>query len=703
MVAAAPLGPHTMSSETMPIGTALHEEPVAAAGREPLRLLGLSALMLLAPATLIYLSFNAGGFFPSAPGFAAIVFAQALILRSTLAKHPFEGFSRALSIPLIALVLYAAWQLTSTLWSHSTARGLDNYDRTLLYVLAFALFGSLRYTPQRMRRLIAAVFGGVAAVCLIGLLSRVLPHTWPTASKFFASRLSYPLTYWNAEGMLAAIGLILGFHLSADQDERRSVRILAATLLPGIAATLLLTFSRGAMGVAIIGLLAYCLLTRLSTLPSTLLAVVPTTAIALHCAWDATLLSGASPTSTAAVVEGRHVAIVVAACMVSAGLLRAGLLPLDRALAQASTVRRSNPEQSRRRGVRIAMGTAAGALVVVLLLALSAGSFAHREYSKFVNGSVASQGAQTRERLTDPANNGRLPLWRAALRIYDTQPLHGTGAGTYQLYYFRYRGKSGYVTDAHSLYLQSLAELGIVGFVLILTVVLGLLAGLARRIRGPDRALYAALFAVTLAWAIHQALDWDWQMPAVTLGVFMLAGLALARPHDGRAGRTGLPASRTIVGLGWLVLAVAPLLVSISYARLHAGGQDLKQGDCVSAKRQALSSLSLSAKRPQAYAIVGVCDLEQGFAQGAVPAMAMAASLEPQSWEGAFWLAVARAAAGLDPHAAIARAIALNPLEPGLRNAARQLSSGNRRTWELAAPRLRSEALSSGEFSITNL
>ena len=705
MVAAAPLGPHghTMSSETMRVGTALHEEPAAAAGREPLQLLGLSALVLLAPAALIYLSFNAGGFFPSAPGFVAIVFAQALILRSTLAEHPFEGFSRALSIPLIALTLYAAWQLASTLWSHSTARGLDNYDRTLLYVLAFALFGSLRYTPQRLRRLIGALFAGIAAVCLIGLLSRVLPHSWPTASKFFASRLSYPLTYWNAEGMLAAIALILGFHLSADRAEHWSVRILAAALLPGIAATLLLTFSRGAIGVAIVGLLAYCLLTRLSTLPATLLAVVPATAIALHSAWDATLLSGASPTSLAAVVEGRHVAVVVGACMVGAGLLRAGLLLLDRAIANTPLAGRSIFDRSSARGLRLGVGAAVGTLAVVLALALGAGSLARREYDGFVNGSVVSQGAQTHTRLTDLANDGRLALWQAALRIYDTQPLHGTGAGTYQLYYFRYRGKSGYVSDAHSLYLQSLAELGIVGLVLILTVVLGLLTGLARRIRGPDRALYAALFAVTLAWAIHQAFDWDWQMPAVTLGVLMLAGLALARPRDGRAGRTGLPASRTLVGLGWLVLAVAPLLVSTSYARLHAGGQDLKQGDCVGAKQQALSSLSLSAKRPQAYTIVGVCDLQQGFAQGAVPAMATAASLEPQSWEGAFWLAVARAAAGLDPHAAIARAIALNPLEPGLRNAARQLSSGDRRAWELAAPRLRSEALSSGEFSITNL
>jgi hypothetical protein len=241
--------------------------------------------------------------------------------------------------------------------------------------------------------------------------------------------------------------------------------------------------------------------------------------------------------------------------------------------------------------------------------------------------------------------------------------------------------------------------------VLLLVVVFGILGGLAARIRGPGRGLYAALFAATLAWAIHQAFDWDWQMPAVTLGVFILAGLALARPADGRVGFRGLPFARTFVALGWLVLAIAPLLVSTSYARLHRSVRELDRGECAAAKAEALSSLSLSAKRPQAYTIVGVCDLELGFAQAAVPAMAQAAKLEPQSWENQFWLAVARAGAGLNPHAAIARAIALNPLEYGLRAAARRLRSGDDspRAWELAAPRLRREALSSGKFALTNL
>jgi O-antigen ligase len=659
---------------------------------------GWVAWVALAPAALLYLSFNAGGFFPSTAGFVAVVFAQALVLRTALAVRPFEGFSRALATPLCALVAYAAFQLCSALWSHATSNTLDSYALTLLYVLAFVLFGAARYTRARADRLLRAVAGGLAAVCLIGLVSRVLPHTWPTATSFFADRLNYPLTYWNAEGMLAAIALILGLHLTAERHEHWSVRVLSATLMPGVAATLLLTFSRGAIGVAVLGVLAYCVLTRLNTLPCALLALVAPVAIALRSAWDATALASTHPTDAAAISQGHHVALVVGVCMLGAGALRAALLPADRRIARMSAIR--NPP---RLSVRVGAGTGVALLAIAVALALGAAGFAHRQYDKFVHGTNEQRAAQTRERLTDPANDGRLPLWEAALRIYDSEPLHGTGAGTYQQYYPRYRTVSEYVVDAHSLYLQSLAELGVIGFALILIVVLGILGGLATRIRGPDRALYAALLAVCLAWAVHQAFDWDWQMPAVSLSVFMLAGAGLARPHDGRVGFSGLTVDRTWIALGWLLLAVAPLLVATSYTRLQHSAADLERGDCIAAKQQALSSLSLSAKRPQAYTVIGVCDLQQGFAQGAVPAMTEAAALEPNSWEQQFWLAVARAAAGLDPRRAIARARELNPREPGLSNAARKLRSSDPRMWERAAPRLRLEALSSGKFMIAHL
>jgi hypothetical protein len=97
-------------------------------------------LIALAPASILYLSFSRGGFFPDATGLAAIGFAAALVLRTTLAEYPFAGFNRSLGILLLALALFAVLQLASSLWSHDTARALDEYDRTLLYLLAFALF-----------------------------------------------------------------------------------------------------------------------------------------------------------------------------------------------------------------------------------------------------------------------------------------------------------------------------------------------------------------------------------------------------------------------------------------------------------------------------------------------------------------------------------------------------------------------------------
>src|SRR5947209_4273788 len=78
-------------------------------------------------------------------------------------------------------------------------------------------------------------------------------------------------------------------------------------------------------------------------------------------------------------------------------------------------------------------------------------------------------------------------------------------------------------------------ELGIVGLVLLLVVTISVLVRSALRARGPDRALHAAVFALLLAWALAAGIDWDWEMPVVTIVFFVVGGFALARPlqpHD---------------------------------------------------------------------------------------------------------------------------------------------------------------------------
>lgn len=652
---------------------------------------GVTAAMLLAPAAVVYLSFNAGGFFPVAPGIVAIVFAQALLVRTMAADRPFEGIDWRLGIPVVAFALLAAWQLASALWSHAPARAIDEYDRTLLYVLVFAFYGSMAADPARVRWLIRGLALGIAAVCAIAFVSRALPHVWPTQLVYATNRLSYPLTYWNAEGMLATVGLILAFHLTCDRDEHWIVRVLAACALPGIAATLLFTFSRGALGVALVGLVAYAFLARPSSLLTGLVATAAPVAVALRSAYDATLLAGNDPTSTPAVIQGHHVALTVGACTLAAGLIRAALLVPDRWLARlhaALTARRRLPPG----GVPVATA----AVAIVIAVALGGVGFAHREYSRFVNGG-GPQSSLTRDRLTDPFNDSRLPLWRLGLDAFRAQPLRGDGAGTYQVYFLQHRPNISPVVDAHSLYIQILAESGGVGLALLLVVLLGILVLLAGRIRGPNRALYAVLFAVALAWAIHSGIDWDWQMPAVTLWLFALAGLALGRRRDASPRDAfALTSARPVIAFAWLVLSIAPLLGALSYSRLQDADTAMTAFNCTAAKHDALSSLSVLSIRPQPYAIIGLCDIDQGYAAASISAMQKAESYDPNYWEYHYTLALALAADQQDPRPELRTAQLLDRYEPLVRRAVSEFATSNPERWAQLAPSVSRLTLETG-------
>src|SRR6266498_4085007 len=107
------------------------------------------ALVLLPGALTVYLSFNAGGFFPNTDAFVAILLAAALIIRVSLARAPFAGFSRPLAIAAGALALYAGWTLLSGAWSNAPGRALVEFDRVLLYLAALVLLGSVGRTPTR--------------------------------------------------------------------------------------------------------------------------------------------------------------------------------------------------------------------------------------------------------------------------------------------------------------------------------------------------------------------------------------------------------------------------------------------------------------------------------------------------------------------------------------------------------------------------
>ena len=84
----------------------------------------------------------------------------------------------------------------------------------------------------------------------------------------------------------------------------------------------------------------------------------------------------------------------------------------------------------------------------------------------------------------------------------------------------------------HSLVLEQAAELGIVGLLAFAAMLAGaVMAG--RRALQHDPAAAAGACAAALAWLLHASIDWDWQLPAVSLPAIVLtAALVLLAEEE---------------------------------------------------------------------------------------------------------------------------------------------------------------------------
>ncbi|MBA2792432.1 MAG: O-antigen ligase family protein, partial [Thermoleophilaceae bacterium] len=466
-----------------------------------------TALLLLPGGLTAYLGFNAGGFFPDGTAVAAVIVCVALVLRVTLADRPAAGLGLLGALTAGLLGAFAVWTLLSGAWSDAPARALLEFDRALLYVLTFALFATLPRSTRGLSVMLWGFAGAAAAICLAGLASRVLPDLVPSASNVANERLSYPVTYWNTLGMVATLGILACFHIAAAERGPKVARILGAAAVPGLAVTLLFTFSRGAILVLPVALVVYVVVGRPRGLLSAVLATVPPSVVALVVAYGADMLATENPTVASAAGQANRVALVTGIAMAVAALIRLALVPVDARLSAVRVAPRTR---------RALLAGSAAVLVLVAggaSLALDAPAKLERQYDRFVEGGEVTTGGDARRRLTSASNNGRLDHWRVALEVFREDRLKGQGAGTYENAWAQERPVQFVVLDAHSLYLETLADLGIVGLVLLGGALLVLLGGVARRIRGPDRALYAAIFSMGLAWLVRAGIDWDWEMP----------------------------------------------------------------------------------------------------------------------------------------------------------------------------------------------
>ena len=156
----------------------------------------------------------------------------ALLVRVVLAPGAFAHPSLAAVVALAAFAGFAAWTLASSIWSDAPARALLEYDRTLLYGALLAIFVSLGRTEGRARVLVAATALGCAVVGIAALGPWLLPETFPIAAEFGRGRLNWPTSYWNATGLIAALGVVLCAHLASSVRDHPALRVLGSAAVP---------------------------------------------------------------------------------------------------------------------------------------------------------------------------------------------------------------------------------------------------------------------------------------------------------------------------------------------------------------------------------------------------------------------------------------------------------------------------------------
>ncbi len=642
-------------------------------------------LGLIPAAMTAYLGFRAGGFFIGATGGVALFLLLLLAGRVLIVPLPAEGLNLTVAIAVVALILFAVWTLLSGGWSHAPGRALAEFDRVLLYASALLVFGLVRMSPRRLRVMVRGLALATVIVCGAGLITRLAPDLWGSFKRSASPRLSYPITYWNAFALLAAIGITICFGLTSTEKESRVVRILAAAAIPVLGSALLLTVSRGGVATAALGILVFAIVGHPRGLLSGALASLPATALAMSTTYNAELLAPKDPMvllTSAAQAEGHHVAAVVALCAVAAGFLRWLFLYLDDVLVQL------RPTKAVRRQILssgvvalLAVGVIAGAVVD------APGQvdkfFSHGETEQSDNTSSSTSGSKPkdlRSRLTNVTDNGRLAFWSVSMDGFKASPLRGTGAGTFEHEWDEKRDIDENVLDAHGLYPEVLGELGLVGLGLLVISLMAIMIGIGRRVRGHHRALFATIFAAAFAWVVAAGFDWHWEMPVVTAWFFALGGAAIAAPPRRTPATRFLGTlPRAVIAFAVVVLiAIAPARLIISQDRLESTLIAFGLGACDQVATFSKESLDAVGSRPEPYEFRAACELSEDDQRGAILAMKEAIARDTDSWRLHYSLASAQALAGRDARLELRRAARLNPRNELLQRTAGLFASADR-------------------------
>ncbi len=334
-----------------------------------------------------------------------------------LAPRPFRAAGLGWTA-LAAMLVFALLVAGSSAWASDDGRVYVEAVRALAYLGALSILVFAVRTGQ-VRQILAGVAAAIAAIAALAVASRLLPGLLTGDTTFLREfpadvrgRLSYPIGYWNGLAACMAGGVVLVSWFGAQAPGPRG-RAAAIAAMPVLLLAIYLSGSRGGLLAALVGVVVLLALTpvRGRLLAGLAIGGCGGLVLALATASSQDLVEG---------TPGRSPAVGVAVLLVAISLL-AYLLRYryDAALRLP-------------RLPRLLEGRWLALLAVLALVGLFlAGSSVERV------GDVGAEKVdnlgrgQFSGRFLALGSNGRLDLWRAALDAFESEPVHGIGAGAF--------------------------------------------------------------------------------------------------------------------------------------------------------------------------------------------------------------------------------------------------------------------------------
>lgn len=609
---------------------------------------------------IAYLGLRGGGYDELVRSEIGVAAWWIVLLGAAVGALPLARLSRAAWVALGVMAAFAVWTALGISWSESAERSVNELGRvaTLLGVFALALAVQ---GGGGLRRMVGGAASGITLVAAVALLSRLEPSWFPDLEtpRFLPetqARLHYPLDYWNGLAAFVALGIPL-LLVIATTARHTAARALALAAVPALLLTAFFTLSRGgAIEIGVGVLVLFALHPRRLALAANALPAAAAAAILIAAANQRDALSDGLASASAQSQGDEMLAMTLVVC--------AGVAMLAAALALAARYG-AGPRVGLAR--RPAALSAVAALFVTVGVAFAAGAPGSLTdaWEEFKDPAVPTAEAA---RFDSASGSGRYQFWQAAIEAGESEPLVGIGPGTYEYYWSREGALPTFIRDAHSLYLEAFAELGVVGLVLILALVASPFALGARRLFELDlerRMLLAGALASCAAFAVAAAIDWVWELTVLPVVFLLLAAAAIGRPElrTSEAPAGGGGAAR-------LILPVLALAGIIAITIPMAGANALRESQAEVRAQNLASALGEARTADDIEPYAAAPSLQQalvlelqGDLEGAVTAARSATDEEPTNWRT--WLVLSRleARAG-DPQAAVAayrEARSLNP------------------------------------------